>query len=126
MLRFMSIRTLTYVILAFVATSFAYLLSAWMMHPEEVLYPPIATEPVPPATAQMYLDVRNINPDTPIFERYANWLGGLIRGDFGVTTGTNKSMVPVIDELAHTDPDQPPPRGARHRDRHTSWASCSE
>ena len=69
------------------------------MHPEEVLYPPIATEPVPAATAQHYLDVRNVNPDTPLFERYANWLGGLIRGDLGVTTGTNKSMVPVMDEL---------------------------
>lgn len=99
MIRFVSLRVLTYVILAFVATSFAYLLSASLMHPEEVLYPPIATEPVPPATAQMYLDVRNVNPDTPLFERYANWLGGLIRGDLGVTTGTNKSMVPVMDEL---------------------------
>ncbi|OFT61274.1 peptide ABC transporter permease [Brachybacterium sp. HMSC06H03] len=87
-------------ILAFVATSFAYLLSASLMHPEEVLYPPIATEPVPAATAQYYLDVRNVNPDTPLFERYANWLGGLVRGDLGVTTGTNKSMVPVMDELA--------------------------
>ena len=99
MIRFVSLRVLTYVILAFVATSFAYLLSASLMHPEEVLYPPIATEPVPAATAQMYLDVRNVNPDTPLFERYANWLGGLIRGDLGVTTGTNKSMVPVMDEL---------------------------
>lgn len=99
MLRFVSLRVLTYVILAFVATSFAYLLSAALMHPEEVLYPPIATEPVPAATAQYYLDVRNVNPDTPLFERYANWLGGLIRGDLGVTTGTNKSMVPVLDEL---------------------------
>ncbi|MCT1909828.1 ABC transporter permease [Brachybacterium paraconglomeratum] len=99
MIRFVSLRVLTYVILAFVATSFAYLLSASLMHPEEVLYPPIATEPVPAATAQHYLDVRNVNPDTPLFERYANWLGGLIRGDLGVTTGTNKSMVPVIDEL---------------------------
>ena len=99
MLRFVSQRVLTYVILAFVATSFAYLLSASLMHPEEVLYPPIATEPVPAATAQQYLDVRNVNPDTPLFERYANWLGGLIRGDLGVTTGTNKSMVPVLDEL---------------------------
>ncbi|HJC70254.1 ABC transporter permease [Brachybacterium sp. EE-P12] len=99
MIRFVSLRVLTYVILAFVATSFAYLLSASLMHPEEVLYPPIATEPVPAATAQMYLDVRNVNPDTPLFERYANWLGGLVRGDLGVTTGTNKSMVPVMDEL---------------------------
>ncbi|WP_070499929.1 ABC transporter permease [Brachybacterium sp. HMSC06H03] len=100
MIRFVSLRVLTYVILAFVATSFAYLLSASLMHPEEVLYPPIATEPVPAATAQYYLDVRNVNPDTPLFERYANWLGGLVRGDLGVTTGTNKSMVPVMDELA--------------------------
>ncbi|MFE7604488.1 ABC transporter permease [Brachybacterium paraconglomeratum] len=100
MIRFVSLRVLTYVILAFVATSFAYLLSASLMHPEEVLYPPIATEPVPAATAQHYLDVRNVNPDTPLFERYANWLGGLVRGDLGVTTGTNKSMVPVLDELA--------------------------
>ena len=99
MIRFVSLRVLTYAILAFVATSFAYLLAASLMHPEEVLYPPIATEPLPPATAQMYLDVRNVNPDTPLFERYATWLGGLVRGDLGVTTGTNKSMIPVIDEL---------------------------
>ncbi|MGP9842891.1 ABC transporter permease [Brachybacterium sp. 107] len=100
MIRFVSLRVLTYAILAFVATSFAYLLAASLMHPEEVLYPPIATEPLPPATAQMYLDVRNVNPDTPLFERYATWLGGLVRGDLGVTTGTNKSMTPVIEELA--------------------------
>lgn len=99
MIRFVSLRVLTYAILAFVATSFAYLLAASLMHPEEVLYPPIATEPLPPATAQMYLDVRNVNPDTPLFERYATWLGGLVRGDLGVTTGTNKSMTPVIEEL---------------------------
>lgn len=99
MIRFVSVRLLTYAILAFVATSFAYLLAASLMHPEEVLYPPIATEPVPAATAQMYLDLRNVNPDTPLFERYANWLGGLIRGDLGVTTGTNKVMNPVLAEL---------------------------
>ena len=76
MIRFVSLRVLTYVILAFVATSFAYLLAASLMHPEEVLYPPIATEPMPAASAQQYLDVRNINPDTLLFERYANRLGG--------------------------------------------------
>lgn len=104
MLRFLSLRVLTYVILAFVATSFAYLLAASLMHPEEVLYPPIATEPVPYETAQIYLDARNINPDTPLFERYATWLGGLVRGDLGVTTGTNKAMVPVTQELANRIP----------------------
>ncbi|WP_232531833.1 ABC transporter permease [Microbacterium halophytorum] len=104
MLRFISLRVLTYAILAFVATSFAYLLAAGLMHPEAVLYPPMATEPVPAATAQQYLDVRNVNPDTPLFQRYANWLGGLLRGDLGVTTGTNKSMVPVTEELANRIP----------------------
>ncbi|MDN5687711.1 MAG: ABC transporter permease [Brachybacterium sp.] len=104
MLKFVSMRVLTYVILAFLATSFAYLLAASLMHPEEVLYPPIATEPVPEQTAQQYLDVRNVNPDTPLFERYANWLGGLVRGDLGVTTGTNKSMVPVVEELGNRIP----------------------
>lgn len=104
MLKFVSTRVLTYVILAFLATSFAYLLASSLMHPEEVLYPPIATEPVPEQTAQQYLNVRNVNPDTPLFERYANWLGGLVRGDLGVTTGTNKSMVPVVDELANRIP----------------------
>lgn len=92
MIRFVLVRVLTYVTLAFVATSFAYLLAASLMHPEEVLYPPIATEPMPAASAQQYLDVRNINPDTPLFERYANWLGGLVRGDLGVTSGTTKAM----------------------------------
>ncbi|MFC7374102.1 ABC transporter permease [Brachybacterium sp. GCM10030268] len=104
MIRFVSIRVLTYAILAFVATSFAYLLAASLMHPEEVLYPPAATEPVPYESAQLYLNARNVNPDTPLFERYATWLGGLVRGDLGVTTGTNKAMVPVVDELANRIP----------------------
>lgn len=104
MARFVAIRVLTYVILAFLATSFAYLLAAALMNPQEVLYPPIATEPVPYQTAQHYLNVRNVNPDTPLMQRYANWLGGLIRGDLGVTTGTNKSMVPVIEELKNRVP----------------------
>ncbi|MGJ7559400.1 ABC transporter permease [Brevibacterium casei] len=74
------------------------------MHPEAVLYPPIAKEPVPLATAQQYLNDRNINPDVPLLQRYANWLGGLVRGDLGVTTGTNKAMVPVWTELANRIP----------------------
>lgn len=99
MVRFTILRILNYVILAFVATSITYLLAASLMNPEEVLYPPIATRPVPPATAQAYLDVRNVNPDTPLFQRYATWLGGLVRGDLGVTTGTDRAMVPVLDVL---------------------------
>ena len=99
MARFIAIRTLTYLILAFVATSFAYLLAASLMNPEAVLYPPIATNPVPAETAQQYLNVRNVNPDTPLFERYATWLGGLIRGDMGLTTGTDRQLLEVTDVI---------------------------
>lgn len=104
MARFISLRILSYVILSFVATSFAYLLAASLLHPEVVLYPPMATKPVPAETMQQYLDARNINPDVPLFQRYANWLGGLLRGDLGVTTGTNKSMTPVWEELGNRIP----------------------
>ena len=104
MARFMATRFVTYLVLAFVATSAAYLLAASFMHPEAVLYPPIATKPVPPETAQAYLTVRNIDPNVPVLQRYANWLGGLIRGDLGMTTGTNKALVPVTTELANRIP----------------------
>lgn len=104
MAKFMTTRFITYVILAFVATSLAYLLAASFMHPEEVLYPPIATRPVPPSTAQAYLDARNIDPNVPVLQRYATWLGGLVRGDLGVTTGTNRAMNPVVTELANRIP----------------------
>lgn len=99
MTKFISMRFLNYLVLAFLATSFAYLLSANLMHPEEVLYPPAATKPVPPATAQAYLDARNIDPNVPVLERYTTWLGGLVRGDLGVTTGTNRAMIPVTEVL---------------------------
>ncbi|WP_197671770.1 ABC transporter permease [Devriesea agamarum] len=99
MAKFIATRFITYVLLAFIATSFTYLLAASLMHPEEVLYPPMATKPVPFETAQAYLNARNVNPDVPLFERYVTWLGGLVRGDLGVTTGTNKAMVPVTEVL---------------------------
>ncbi|MBV7411412.1 ABC transporter permease [Dermabacteraceae bacterium TAE3-ERU27] len=104
MARFIATRFVTYVILAFVATSIAYVLAATFLHPEEVLYPPAATKPVPAATAQAYLNVRNVNPDTPVMERYATWVGGLVRGDLGMTTGTNKELRPVLDVMAERIP----------------------
>lgn len=99
MARFISLRFLNYLVLAFLATSFAYLLSASLMHPEEVLYPPMATKPVPFETAQAYLNARNVNPADPLMERYTRWLGDLVRGNLGVTTGTNKAMTPVTEVL---------------------------
>ena len=99
MLRFISLRALNYLLLAFIATSATYFLAAAMMHPESVLYPPIATKPVPPATAHAYLELRNVNPDTPIFTRYTRWLGDLLHGNLGVSTGTNKDATPVLHSL---------------------------
>ncbi|MEL4503830.1 ABC transporter permease [Luteococcus sp. H138] len=99
MAKFLSLRFINYLLLSFLATSFAFLLSAKLMHPEEVLYPPIATKPVPPETAQIYLNVRNINPADSLMTRYTRWLNDLVHGSLGVTTGTNKAMTPVLEVL---------------------------
>ena len=99
MTRFISLRFLNYLVLSFLATSFAFLLSAKLMHPEEVLYPPAATKPVPYDTAQAYMNARNINPADSLLTRYTRWLTDLLHGNLGVTTGTNKAMTPVLDVL---------------------------
>lgn len=100
MLKFVSLRFLNYLVLAFLATSFAYLLAASLLHPEVAVVGPSVQNPPPDNVVQQYLDVRNINPADPLLERYARWLGDLLRGDLGVTTGTNKSARPVNGELA--------------------------
>lgn len=100
MARFLSLRFLNYLLLSFLATSFAYLLSARVMHPEAVLYPPMATKPIPPETAKAYLQARNIDPADSLLTRYTRWLGDLLHGNLGVTTGTNKAMQPVLDVMA--------------------------
>ncbi|GAA1001469.1 MULTISPECIES: ABC transporter permease [Nocardiopsidaceae] len=79
--KFLARRLLNYVVLIFLATSFAYLLAATNLYPRgyfEQMQPPPTAEVI---NAQ--LDTLNLNDETPLAERYAVWLGGVVQGDFG-------------------------------------------
>ncbi|WP_435105293.1 ABC transporter permease [Nocardiopsis synnemataformans] len=81
--KFLARRLLNYVVLIFLATSFAYLLAATNLYPRgyfEQMQPPPTPEAV---NAQ--LDALNLNDQTPLVERYVTWLGGVVQGDFGKT-----------------------------------------
>jgi peptide/nickel transport system permease protein len=81
--KFLARRLLNYVVLIFLATSFAYLLAATNLYPRgyfEQMQPPPSPEAV---NAQ--LDALNLNDQTPIAQRYLTWLGGIFTGDFGKT-----------------------------------------
>ncbi len=103
--KFLLRRFLNYAILAFLATSLAYLLASSLLHPQEVMYPPNTAggRPIPPEVQQAYFDARNINPDVSVWQRYLNWLGNLFTAPwedkFGVTTGTDKKALPVFPEV---------------------------
>ncbi|RRJ85825.1 ABC transporter permease, partial [Gulosibacter macacae] len=77
--KFLLKRLVNYLVLAFIATSIAYLLAAWLLNPQEVMYPPTTQggRPIPPEVQQAYFDLRNINPDVSIWQRYLNWLSDL-------------------------------------------------
>jgi peptide/nickel transport system permease protein len=81
MVRFLSRRLLNYVVLVFIATSLAYLLASYTLHP------------ISHYQGQRNIDFRsvhatlrsyNIDPDTPIWTRYWTWLKGIVlHGSFG-------------------------------------------
>ncbi|MFD1933594.1 MULTISPECIES: ABC transporter permease [Nonomuraea] len=76
-------RLLNYVVLVVVATSLAYMLAAGALDPRanyEGRNPPL-----PPAVIDARLDELNLNPATPLFERYLTWAAGVLHGDFGKT-----------------------------------------
>ncbi|MFI6575078.1 ABC transporter permease [Nocardiopsis sp. NPDC050513] len=81
--KFLARRLLNYVVLIFLATSFAYLLAATNLYPRgyfEQMQPPPSPEAV---NAQ--LDALNLNDQTPIAQRYVTWMSGVVVGDFGQT-----------------------------------------
>jgi peptide/nickel transport system permease protein len=84
-------RLLNYVVLVFVATFVAFALASTTFDPIGVLQ---QRNPPPPAST---LDAKrhDLHLDQPIPERFATWLGGVVKGDFGQTvTGR-----PITDEL---------------------------
>ncbi|MGW5877866.1 ABC transporter permease [Nocardiopsis terrae] len=81
--KFLARRLLNYVVLIFLATSFAYLLAATNLYPRgyfEQMQPPPSPEAV-----NSQLDALNLNDQTPIAQRYVTWISGVLTGDFGQT-----------------------------------------
>ncbi|MBB6170592.1 peptide/nickel transport system permease protein [Nocardiopsis mwathae] len=67
----------------FLASSFAYLLAATTLDPRsnfEQLQPKPSQEAI-----ERELDKLNLNDNTPLAQRYATWVSGVARGDFGQT-----------------------------------------
>ncbi|GAA0943341.1 ABC transporter permease [Nonomuraea longicatena] len=71
------------VILVAIAASLAYLLAASSLNPQVNFQG--RNPPIPQATIDKTLDGYNMNPKTPLLERYTTWVGGVVRGDFGKT-----------------------------------------
>ncbi|MGP4054438.1 ABC transporter permease [Mycobacterium sp. 4D054] len=91
MTRFLARRLLNYVVLLGLASFLTFTLTSVMFDPLDSL---LERNPRPP---QAVIDAKaaELNLDKPIPVRYADWLGGAVRGDFGTTVGGQ----PVSDEL---------------------------
>jgi len=76
-------RVLGRLVLLFAAVSCVYLLAATALNPRENYE---ARRPPPPAEAvDAALDAANLNDETPLAQRYAVWVSGVVVGDFGRT-----------------------------------------
>ena len=42
--------------------------------------------------------IRSMGLDKPVFVRYGLWLLGLLRGDFGISTRTNQSVIDMVGQ----------------------------
>ncbi|KWX57603.1 ABC transporter permease [Mycobacterium sp. NAZ190054] len=91
MTRFLARRLLNYVVLLGLASFLTFALTSLTFEPLDSL---LERNPRPP---QAVIDAKaaELNLDQPIPVRYADWLAGAVRGDFGTTVGGQ----PVSDEL---------------------------
>ncbi|GAB3210223.1 ABC transporter permease [Marinactinospora thermotolerans] len=81
--KFLARRLANYVVLVFLATTFAYLLAASTLSPR-ANYAEMSPRPTE-AAVDAQLDRLNLNDKTPLAERYTVWLGDVVTGDFGRT-----------------------------------------
>jgi peptide/nickel transport system permease protein len=79
--KFMLRRLANYVILVFIATSLAYVLAAVSLDPKSDYE---GKNPRPSdAVITSILNDRNLNPQTPLYDRYGHWIDGLAHGSLG-------------------------------------------
>lgn len=93
MAAFLLRRFLYLVVLVIVASSVAYLLAATQLNPRARYEG--RNPPPPPEVIDAVLDAVNMNPRTPLFDRFGRWAGGLLRGDLGQTVDNT----PVREEI---------------------------
>jgi peptide/nickel transport system permease protein len=93
MIRFL-LRRLAYLfVLVIVSTSVAYLLAGTQLNPRSRYEG--RNPPPPPEVVDAALDALNMNDKTPVTIRFGRWVGGVVRGDFGLTIDGQ----PVSDEI---------------------------
>ena len=75
-------RLINYLLLTFIATSLAWVLASMTMSPKDNY---LAKHPQPSATViANELNLRNENPQVPLYDRYEHLVSGVVKGDFGV------------------------------------------
>ncbi|MGH3358034.1 MAG: ABC transporter permease, partial [Nocardioidaceae bacterium] len=96
MLKFIVRRLVSYVAMLFVATSITYVLASKFLDPRSNY---VALRPQPSgASIDQSLNYANVNDETPIIERYGEWLKGIVlHFDFG----RSPQGEPINDQLWH-------------------------
>ncbi|GBG39837.1 ABC transporter permease [Mycobacterium montefiorense] len=91
MIRYLARRFLNYVVLLVLASFLTFLLTSQTFHPLDSF---VQRHPVPPPEA-IHAKAVALGLDKPVVIRYANWISGVVHGDFGVTVSGH----PVSQEL---------------------------
>jgi peptide/nickel transport system permease protein len=91
MIRYLARRFLNYVVLLILASFLTFLLTSQTFHPLDSF---VQRHPVPPPEA-IHAKAVALGLDKPVPIRYANWISGVVHGDFGVTVSGH----PVSQEL---------------------------
>ncbi|MBV9350537.1 MAG: ABC transporter permease [Mycobacterium sp.] len=91
MIRFLALRLGNYIVLLLLASFLTFCLASVAFHPLDSF---IQRHPQPPPEA-IHAKAVELDLDKPIPIRYANWISGVVHGDFGVTVAGH----PVSQEL---------------------------
>lgn len=98
--KFLVRRLVNYLVLIFLATSFAYMLSASTLSPR-TNYEQLQPKPSP-ESIEMRLDALNLNDKTPLVQRYGTWLTGVAQADLGRTVDDKSVNEAVVRKAGVT------------------------
>ncbi|WP_139263440.1 ABC transporter permease [Geodermatophilus africanus] len=81
--RFLLMRLVHHLALVFASTTLAYVVASLALDPRSRYEG--RNPPPPPAVVDAQLSEYGVNDKDPLLERYARWMSGVLRGDFGRT-----------------------------------------